>query len=61
MSVSDLRVMGRATQGVKLIKLNSNDGIASVTRIVKEEEDEESEGGEVDENGESEENSTSEE
>ncbi|WP_304234872.1 DNA gyrase subunit A [Jiulongibacter sediminis] len=40
MSVSDLRVMGRATQGVRLIKLNNNDGIASVTRIVKEEEEE---------------------
>ena len=40
MSISDLRVMGRATQGVRLIRLSGNDGIASVTRIVKEEEDE---------------------
>ncbi|UBM59456.1 DNA gyrase subunit A [Marinilongibacter aquaticus] len=39
MSISDLRIMGRATQGVKLIRLNDKDGIASVTRIVKEEED----------------------
>lgn len=39
--VSDLRVMGRNTQGVKLIKLNNNDGIASVTSIIREEEEEE--------------------
>jgi DNA gyrase subunit A len=38
MSVSELRVMGRNTQGVKLIKLNEKDGIASVTRIIREEE-----------------------
>lgn len=37
MEVSELRVMGRATQGVKLIRLNDNDNIASVTRILKEE------------------------
>lgn len=41
MSVSDLRVMGRATQGVRLIKLNDKDAIASVTQIVKEDEVEE--------------------
>ncbi|MFN3782646.1 MAG: DNA gyrase subunit A [Spirosomataceae bacterium] len=41
MNVSDLRVMGRATQGVRLIKLNGNDAIASVTRITREEEVEE--------------------
>ncbi len=40
--VSDLRVMGRNTQGVKLIKLNEKDGIASVTRIIREEDEEES-------------------
>jgi len=39
--VSDLRVMGRNTQGVKLIKLNDKDGIASVTRIIREEDEEE--------------------
>jgi DNA gyrase subunit A len=38
MAVAELRVMGRATQGVKLIRLNNNDNIASVTRIVREEE-----------------------
>lgn len=39
--VSDLRIMGRNTQGVKLIKLSDKDGIASVTRIVREEDEEE--------------------
>jgi len=33
MSVTDLRVMGRATQGVKLIKLNDNDEISAVEKI----------------------------
>ena len=48
MNVSDLRVMGRATQGVRLIKLNSNDAIASVTRITREEEVEETSEGSSD-------------
>jgi DNA gyrase subunit A len=39
--VSDLRIMGRNTQGVKLIKLSDKDGIASVTRIVREDDEEE--------------------
>ena len=30
--------MGRATQGVKLIKLNEGDEIASITRAIAEEE-----------------------
>lgn len=38
--VVDLRIMGRNTQGVKLIKLSEKDGIASVTRIIKEDEEE---------------------
>ncbi len=40
MEVKDLRVMGRATQGVRLIKLNDDDEIASIAKIedVKEEE-----------------------
>ncbi|SOE24044.1 DNA gyrase subunit A [Spirosomataceae bacterium TFI 002] len=51
MSVADLRVMGRATQGVRLIKLTGTDAIASVTRIIKEDEDEFLEGEEnTDEN-----------
>ncbi|MBX9851863.1 MAG: DNA gyrase subunit A [Cytophagaceae bacterium] len=33
MAVSDLRVMGRATQGVRLIKLNEGDEISSVAKI----------------------------
>ncbi|MDP5121639.1 MAG: DNA gyrase subunit A, partial [Spirosomaceae bacterium] len=41
MAVADLRVMGRATQGVRLIRLNGKDNIASVTRIAKEEIEEE--------------------
>jgi DNA gyrase subunit A len=45
--VSDLRIMGRNTQGVKLIKLSDKDGIASVTRIVREEDEEEIVEGEV--------------
>ena len=39
--VSNLRVMGRATQGVRLIKLGENDEISSVEKIKKEEETEE--------------------
>jgi DNA gyrase subunit A len=39
--VADLRVMGRNTQGVKLIKLSEIDRIASVTRFIREEEEEE--------------------
>lgn len=35
MQVEDLRVMGRATQGVKLIRLNENDEISSVEAIKK--------------------------
>jgi len=38
--VSDLRVMGRATQGVRLINLKANDEIASVARIDHEEDEE---------------------
>ncbi len=39
MAVEDLRVMGRATQGVKLINIKGNDSIAAVTKVMKEEED----------------------
>jgi DNA gyrase subunit A len=41
MEVSDLRVMGRATQGVRLINIKGNDSIAAVTKVMKEEEEEE--------------------
>ncbi|MEO0059469.1 MAG: hypothetical protein RLZZ312_1116 [Bacteroidota bacterium] len=36
MAVEDLRVMGRATQGVKLINLNGNDAIAAVAKVMKD-------------------------
>jgi DNA gyrase subunit A len=39
--VSELRVMGRATQGVRLIKLSEGDAISSVEKIKKEEGEEE--------------------
>lgn len=42
--VEDLRVMGRATQGVRLIDLRDGDSIASVARVEKDEEDASSEG-----------------
>jgi DNA gyrase subunit A len=44
MEVSDLRVMGRATQGVRLINIKGNDSIAAVTKVMKEDEAEEAEG-----------------
>ncbi len=40
-AVSELRVMGRATQGVRLISLKGDDEIASVTQVEREEEVEE--------------------
>lgn len=43
MSVEDLRVMGRATQGVKLINLKGSDSIAAVAKVMKEEESEDQE------------------
>ena len=39
MAVKDLRVMGRATQGVKLIDLKGKDTIASVAKVAMEEDD----------------------
>lgn len=36
MAIEDLRVMGRATQGVKLINLKGNDSIAAVTKVMKD-------------------------
>lgn len=51
MEVSDLRVMGRATQGVRLINIKGNDSIAAVTKVMKEDEPEEGVEGEI-ENGE---------
>ncbi|GIV38548.1 MAG: hypothetical protein KatS3mg033_0348 [Thermonema sp.] len=41
MRVSDIRVMGRATQGVRLIKLTKKDAISSIAKVDKDNEDEE--------------------
>ena len=40
LGVEDLRVMGRATQGVRLINIRENDSIAAVAKVMKEEEEE---------------------
>ncbi|PHQ30481.1 DNA gyrase subunit A [Leeuwenhoekiella nanhaiensis] len=45
MEVSELRVMGRATQGVRLINLKNGDTIAAVTKVKKDEDDIEDEDG----------------
>jgi DNA gyrase subunit A len=42
-AVSELRTMGRATQGVRLITLKGNDEIASVAKIEHDDEEEETE------------------
>jgi len=47
MAIEDLRVMGRATQGVKLINLKGSDSIAAVTKVMKDDVSEP----EVDEDG----------
>ncbi|RXP52291.1 DNA gyrase subunit A [Lutibacter sp. HS1-25] len=39
LAVADLRIMGRATQGVKLINIKDNDSIAAVAKVVHEEEE----------------------
>ena len=39
MGVADLRVMGRATQGVKLINIKDNDSIAAVAKVLSEDEE----------------------
>ncbi|WP_114491879.1 DNA gyrase subunit A [Candidatus Ulvibacter alkanivorans] len=51
MAVDDLRVMGRATQGVRLIKVREDDAIAAVAKVKRDEDD-------VDENGEDTDNGT---
>jgi len=38
MAISDLRVMGRATQGVRLINIKGNDSIAAVAKVLREED-----------------------
>jgi len=39
MAVEDLRVMGRATQGVRLINLKGKDAIAAVAKVLHDEDD----------------------
>lgn len=39
MAVEDLRVMGRATQGVRLIKVREDDSIAAVAKVMHDEDD----------------------
>jgi DNA gyrase subunit A len=39
LAISELRVMGRATQGVKLINLKDDDSIAAVAKVVKDDEE----------------------
>lgn len=38
-SVKDIRVMGRNTQGVRVIRLNDGDTIADIARVIPEDED----------------------
>ena len=59
MAVEDLRVMGRATQGVKLINIKDSDSIAAVAKVMREEDDED-ETLEENENGTEIENNTNE-
>jgi DNA gyrase subunit A len=40
MAVADLRVMGRATQGVRLIKVREDDAIAAVAKAMKDDDEE---------------------
>ena len=68
LAIADLRVMGRATQGVRLINLKDKDSIAAVTKVEIEENDdivdeleEGVEGNEIDKEESSEETETSEE
>ncbi len=56
MKVAEMRQMGRATQGVRLINLRNNDEIASVTRVLPEDDEDldydgEQEGGEAPDTG----------
>ena len=51
LAVADLRVMGRATQGVKLINIKDNDSIAAVAKVAHEDEELEELDGEQTDNG----------
>ena len=43
-SIDRLNIIGRNTQGVKLLRLDEDSSIASVTKVIKEENEEEIEG-----------------
>jgi DNA gyrase subunit A len=60
MAVEDLRVMGRATQGVRLIKIKADDRIAAVAKVVHEEEVENEDADDENESGTEIENDTNE-
>ena len=47
-AVSKIRTIGRATQGVKLINLDKGASVASITRIISDEENKEEDQGEPD-------------
>ena len=51
LAVADLRVMGRATQGVKLINIKDSDSIAAVAKVAHEDEELEELDGDQTENG----------
>ncbi len=38
-SIKDIRIMGRNTQGVRVIRLNEGDSIADIARVISEEEE----------------------
>ncbi len=63
MAVANLRVMGRATQGVKLINIKNNDSIAAVAKVMHEEDevmDETENGTEIENNNNNEKNANQE-
>jgi DNA gyrase subunit A len=39
MAVSDIRIAGRATQGVRLININEGDSIAAISAVNKSEDE----------------------
>ncbi|MCB0458146.1 MAG: DNA gyrase subunit A, partial [Flavobacteriaceae bacterium] len=51
MEAADLRVMGRATQGVRLIKVREDDSIAAVAKVMKDEDESDVETGDNSESG----------
>ena len=48
MAVANLRVMGRATQGVRLIKVREDDAIAAVAKAMKDEDEDEEDISDID-------------